>query len=193
MDPFDGPHSPTEWWNEADLPDMDSEAEHPSAFPINFASVPELAPTNSLDDFLPETDSPPVPSGKKKRHFRVNCKERTLRQKQFGAASAVLDMIEEVFPYPESPFSQPSEVDSVASTAKSFASSGSASWLFRSLQAQDECVQGIETCLNSSDLDACTAKEKRRILEELKQRLRSIEGGVDSLKASLKKIIKYRL
>ena len=67
------------------------------------------------------------------------------------------------------------------------------SFIFKTSKERDPCVQSILTCADQGDLDMCTTDEKRRIADELKARLKSIEGGIASLKASLKKLIKDKI
>jgi len=183
MDPFEGSHSPADWWNEADFLQFEPELE-----PATVTDLSPFFPPHS-PCLLPLSDPvPPKSSRRHKQHLRLNSKETHLRTPALPC-SRLYDPVEEVLACPQSPFS---EVDSVASTAKSL-SAGSSLWLFKSGERPDECVEGVESCLGNGDLELCTAKEKRRILQEMRGRLRKLEGGVESLRASLRNIIKYKL
>lgn len=179
MDPFISSSSPEDWWAEVDLPCSPEASE---------SCVLSALPLPS--DFTPLSSPRPKPASSRKGHLRCSPKDQHLRMKESVGkdlpSEEVMwnDLLQDM--YLDELTVSPSVCASEASTAPS-------SFIFKTSKQPDPCVQSILTCADKGDLDLCTTDEKRRIADELRARLKSIEGGIASLKASLKKLIKDKI
>ena len=182
MDPFVSSGSQEDWWADVDLPCSPEVSE---------SCVLSALPLPS--DFTAMASPRPKPASARKGHLRCSPKDHHLRMKEsagkdlFASNEEVMwnDILQDM--YLDEMNVAPSVCASEASTAPPH------SFIFKAAKQQDSCVQSILTCADQGDLDLCTTDEKRRIADELRARLKSIEGGIASLKASLKKLIKDKI
>ena len=122
-------------------------------------------------------------------------------------------MVDDLFSFPEMNSPQRntavSEEDSLATTARSLVldREGADSDMpenecrapspepyeqaYQALYEREENIQSIVSCLQNGNVDVCSVSEKKKIVADLKERLKTIEGSVEALKDALKKLIKY--
>ncbi len=193
MDPFSSSSSPEDWWAEVDLP-CSPDISHFSFEAQVQSTLPALPPLPAAPSDI--TASPRrKPSSKQKAHARSSPKDQYLRTKEAKSDLFVIneeagwnDLLQDM--YLNEMAISPSICPSEASTT--LPQKGS-SFIFKTTKERDSCVQSILSCTDQGDLELCTTGEKRRIADELKARLVSIESGIASLKASLKKLIKDKI
>ena len=193
MDPFGSSSSPEDWWAEVDLP-CSPEISHSYLETQGQSHLPALPPLPAAPS---DTTASPrrKSSSKQKAHARSSPKDQYLRAKEAKSDLFVIneeagwnDLLQDM--YLNEMAISPNICPSEASTT--LPQKGS-SFIFKTTNERDSCVQSILSCTDQGDLEQCTTGEKRRIADELKARLVSIESGIASLKDSLKKLIKDKI